>query len=420
MIYCQYDMIQKIEKIEKEFILKSAFDSKIRMRLHGASSMIQAFLTGVSAETLELTCVAPPEDGAFSVFEQIAVYFDCGGKTYTFTSKIRKRGPNALTVDTPSFLNKSLQRKFIRVKKPRNFKILFQLANEEIRMDYPVCPEYVTVEKSEAFDMYGDGPLPVVMAEFRNALRQKCTVNSIVMFRTKKPELFEEMLISETGKVLFIPSTDSALPKNDPYPSGRIITESIEERYEDPNFLVEGTYFQKLLDKKKEKGIAAEIWCPIVFYQYVVGYIYAANSGGVSFDFSMIDCLWDFSRILAYRLKEIGYFQTARTKDTQPGHTAKIIDMTPEGILMAVPDDELKIPIKADSSFLIKIIPEDDREISCSAKVRRRYSSGGVSYYGAQFVNMQSADMMRIFELLYRKKYKDNEPLAFENGAAPS
>jgi hypothetical protein len=58
------------------------------------------------------------------------------------------------------------------------------------------------------------------------------------MFRTRSPEQYEETLISKTGAGSLRASTTSGLPKNDPNAEGRIITEKIEEQYEDPDYFV--------------------------------------------------------------------------------------------------------------------------------------------------------------------------------------
>lgn len=407
-------MIQKITHVEKEFLLSAAARAALPFRLHGTSGMVQALLQNIQPSALEMVFRSRPGDGGFPPPEPVTAYFAYGGQTYTFRSRVRKRTETGLLLDMPEFLYKSLRRKFVRVCRPKGLQVVFALDNEEIRMDYPVCPEYSNVEEPADINISTDIPIQRLIAAFREELSGKCTANSIRMFRTKKPERLEEILVSETGKVLFIPSTSSGLPRTDPYPEGRLITEAMEEQFEDPNFLVEESALQKLLAEKKAEGITSEIWCPVVFYQYVVGYIYAANKGRSSFDFSMIDTLWDFSRILAYKLKEVGYFAAEQTTGAAKEHSAKIVDMTPEGILIAVPENELRIPVKEGAGFRVTVLPEEGGAVSAYARVCRRHTDQGTTYYGAQFAGMKAEDRMRLFTLLYGSKNPENDPSVFE------
>jgi hypothetical protein len=134
------------------------------------------------------------------------------------------------------------------------YNVTFHLANEDITLDYPVCPEYISVDSPACAERFMGSTLQDLVCEFKREVGQKATENTIIMFRNRPPATFEEELVSKTGKVLFIPSTASPLPKQDPYPEGRIITESIEEQFEDPNFFVEGSHFERILKEKVARG----------------------------------------------------------------------------------------------------------------------------------------------------------------------
>jgi hypothetical protein len=204
------------------------------------------------------------------------------------------------------------------------------------------------------------------------------------------------------------------LPKNDPYPEGRIITASIEEEFEDPNYFVEGSRFEKMLAEKGLQGISSEIWCPIVYYQYVVGYIYAAHNGGESFAISMVDTLWDFARILAWELKETGYFSSEEIKAETGGHKPAVLDLSPGGMLVCLSKNDIRTPIKEGSVFATEL--EFGRtKVSCSARIIRRYEEGDSVSYGTTFYDLAPADLIKIFEFLYRSSYTDGNPLAYES-----
>jgi len=406
-------MIQSVSQIEKEFLIKTLVQNEQPVRFHGVSTTGTGLITKIDKSSLSVDILNTFDDTPFCLFEHITGYFDCRGSKYAFDTTIRNCNQNKMLIDPPVKLLKSLQRKYVRVRKPRGVEILFHLANEDIVLDYPVCPEYISVEANEKTTINSGKKIPELIDLFKRQLMDKCSNSTIIMFRTKKPELFEEELISKTGKVLFIPSTGASLPKNDPYPEGRIITQGIEESFEDPNYFVEGSKFEKLLVEKKAKSISSEIWCPIVYYQYVVGYINLINTGTESFDISMVDYLWDFSRLLAYKLKESGYFSLATDTIEPRKHHANILDISPGGMFISLPKTEIRTPIREGSIFAIEI-QIGSTCIRCSARISRRYDENESTLYGMSFTDINSGDVSTLYEFLYRQPYSSIDPVAYE------
>jgi len=409
-------MIQCVSQIEKEFLIKTVVLNEQPVRFHGLSTAGTGLITTVDRSTMDVTLLETLDDTAFSICEHITGYFDFHGKTYAFETTVRGSSSKQLRIDPPTKLLRSLQRKYVRVRRPRDIKVRFHLANEDINLDFPVCPEYISVDRIAESSVFSGKKLTDMIAMFQEELSGRNTEQTIIMFRAKKPERFEEELITSTGKILFIPSTSGKLPKNDPYSEGRIITEEIEETFEDPNYFVEGSHFDRILTEKRADGIVSEIWCPIVFYQYVVGYVYAANRSGESFDISMVDYLWDFSRILAFQLHETGYFKCDTPKKSMPGHIPQIIDMSPGGMLISLPKNEIRTPIREGSFFSVEIAVAQ-KIIRCTAKVMRRYEETETRSYGTTFCNLSSQDLMCLYENLYRKPYTSDDPLAYEQKA---
>lgn len=406
-------MIQHVSQIEKEFLIKTVVKNEQPVRFHGLSTAGTGLITMIDRTMMDVTLIDTFDNSGFSVCEHLTGYFDCHGTTYAFETTVRECQQKTIRIDHPVKLMRSLQRKYVRVRKPKDVQVLFHLANEEIHLDYPICPEYISVDEISSDTCNTGDKLTDLICSFKERIADKCTDNTIIMFRTKKPDTFEEELITNTGKVLFIPSTSSVLPKNDPYPDGRIVTEVIEEQFEDPDYFLTGSKFEKLLKEKKERGITSEIWCPIVYYQYVVGYIYVADSGTKSFDISMVDYLWEFSRVLAFQLKKTGYF-ASNTKSTVPfRHKARILDMSPGGMLIALPQTEIRTPIKEGSIFAVEITL-GDKTVQCSAKVTRRFEEKDCVTYGTTFINLSREDMVALYEFLYRKPFDEHDTHAYE------
>ena len=409
-------MVQSVSAIEKEFLIKTIAQNEQPVRLHGISTTGMGVITLIDRSSLALNLLNTFDDIPFSVCEHITGYFDCHGSTYAFETTVRNTKQNEIRVDPPIRLLKSLQRKYVRVRKPKDISVSIHLANEDIVLDYPVCPEYISVESCRIKGEAENKKIPELVKAFRERLGETCTDSTIIMFRNRKPVSFEEELVSGTGKILFIPSTGSGLPTKDPYPEGKLITWEIEEKFEDPNYFVEGSRFEKMLAEKKANGINSEIWCPIVYYQYVVGYILARNTQGESLDISMLEYIWDFSRILAWQLRQTGYFNTGSDKKEQRRHAAGVLDISPGGMLISLPQNEIRTPLRDGSVFSAEIRAGSEC-IACSARVVRRYEDLDSIVYGTMFTDLSPSDLMTLYEFLYRKPYATTNPLAYEQQA---
>lgn len=406
-------MIQEVSPIEREFLIRSIVQAEKPVRFHGVSTTGTGLITTMDRNRISVKLLDTFDGLPFTLFERLTGYFDCNGRTYAFDTTVRELKQTQISLDCPERLLKSLQRKYVRIKSPKSISVGFALANEDIKLDYPICPEYVSFEDERLFSPSKGINLTEFIGGFKERVKDKATLNTIVMFRTQKPVSFEEQLLSKTGKVLYIPSTLSGLPKNDPYPEGRIITESIEESFEAPDYFVTGSHFEKLLAEKKRAGISSEIWCPILYYQYVVGYVYLANNQDVPFDISMIDYVWDFSRLLAFQLKQTGYFKHEIQQNTAVIHSPRVVDMSPGGMLLSMPKNEIRTPVKEGSIFNVTVTCPDDT-FSCNAKVLRRYEDKNTFMYGLTFINLSPDHVMNLYERLYRHPYSPDDPRAHE------
>jgi len=234
----------------------------------------------------------------------------------------------------------------------------------------------------------------------------------IVNFKDKKPETAEERIVSETGKTLFIPSTSGLLPKTDPYPQKRIITEEIFKRYLES--LGVGTTFlddncARFLRRKFEEGIYSDAWVPILFREYVIGYIHVwvDKEGRPPFDFSVLDHVYQFAKVLAFSLKENGYFEHGRVQGE--AFEGKVLDMSASGLLFACPlGSTLLSTLLVDAELTVTIVAPN-RTINVIAKIVRRFKDKSAGYFGCRFTNMAPEDTRFLFEHLYGRQLEDKD-----------
>jgi hypothetical protein len=173
---------------------------------------------------------------------------------------------------------------------------------------------------------------------------------------------------------LFIPSTLGSLPSEDPYPKKRLITEDIFYRYLESTG-VDLQYVEdacaRFIEQKKKAGILSDLWVPILFQEYVVGYIHIwINKEGIMpLDYAVIDSMFQFSKILAYSLKLNGYFEAGKLKN-EP-FEGKIIDISASGLLFTYPNSAFANTLMPDNELTVKL-RTDRRTVNTKAKIVRR------------------------------------------------
>jgi hypothetical protein len=184
------------------------------------------------------------------------------------------------------------------------------------------------------------------------------------------------------------------------------VTRTIEQEFEstEPEGFDGG--FSRILKEKAEKGIRAEIYCPILYYQYVVGYVYLANkdSRSVSFDIFSVDFAYDFSRLLAYSLKTSGYFKSCVDTGEPKSCDAELIDVSVGGMLFAAPDRR-KLPLFKVRTVIIVKIRFCEREIKVKSRIVRCIKDGDSVFYGVSFEFLDGEEMRDFYAYLYGKPY---------------
>jgi hypothetical protein len=142
-------MVQSVSLIEKEFLFKDRVPKRAARAFSRPLDLgPPAHIEGSDRETMTVSLVDPVDDGHFALFEHVTGYFDCHGTTYAFDTTVRTLKKREMSIDLPTKLLRSLQRTYVRVRKPRDVRVRFHLANEDIKLDYPICQEYVSVDQA--------------------------------------------------------------------------------------------------------------------------------------------------------------------------------------------------------------------------------------------------------------------------------
>lgn len=411
-----------VSRIEQEFILTTVQDKRIPVQIHGyrkeGEGKISSF-TDREVE-IELTKTVSP-----AVEERVRVFFSYYGHVMTFAAAVRRVTSEKLVIAYPKGIYKHLQRKYERIVPPVDIQVSFQLESTKVELNFPKTEEYNPAERPEVSERFNPDSLLELMRSFRESLSDRCTANTITMLRGREPSTFEERIVARTARILYIPTTEGEFPEFEDSLNNQVVTRDMLVRQtlaggiaEDPTdsgLSQEG--LARFLNGKREQGIVSEIYCPVVFHEYVVGYIHLASTDvDKVFDDDLVKYVQEFSRMLAYSLKINRYF-----KDMEVGpeeFNAKIVDLSASGLLFAHNSRKLKeaLMIYADINLLLQV---GDRRIRIASRVMRKFEDRSACFYGVQFLDMAPEDFRFLFDLVYGRSFTKEDNDLWEGGAPP-
>ena len=412
-------MGNEISRIEREFILESVSEKGIPVTLSGVRVEATVTVTTIDDDSLE---VAGTLDLAplFAAGSMARAYFSYYGHVMTFSSIVRSAKGPVLTLAFPEHIYKNLERRHARVPAPEGATVSFLLQETKVNLSFPKTEAFNPVEEPVYSEDYDPANIQELIQRFREKISHKVSVDQIKMFRDKGPASFEELLISKTAKILYIPDTAGRFPENDFQMGGRIITRSMMLQPDPKDILADETQDQLplLLAEKRSQGITAEIYCPILYHQYVVGYIYLGQREGKDgvFDHDLLDYVYQFSQVLAYSLKVSGYF-SEQIPDAE-NHGAEVVDISASGLLFASHSETLSkaLMLYADLELTLNV---GDRGLRLGARVMRKYEGKSMYYYGMQFMEITPEDFRFLFEYVYGRAVTVNDEELWEGGADP-
>ena len=408
-------MATPIKRIEKDFLLKALYDEQIPiMYLKGQTQYI-------------LTVEKPPKGQIFfkvdrpieglRIRKKLDLMFDYRGQVIIFSIETASIKDEYISAPEPEFLYKNLDRSFTRVSTPPDLQVQFSFLGDRYSLSYPKTSEFEKEDQGEMIKTLDPKNLSGLVDQMAAWIKGYASGYKLIIFRDVKPSATEELLLAETGKTFYLPSTLESFPREDPYPKKRLITEEIFKRYlestgVDPQFIDEAC--TRFLKQKYEGGIFSDLWVPILFQEYVIGYIHlwVNKEGKRPLDYGVIDTLFQFSKILASSLKINGYFESGKLKNDP--FDGKIIDISVSGLLFAYPNSVHASTLLPDSELSVRLVTPR-RVVNTKAKIVRRYKDNIHGYFGCRFMDMAPEDLRFLFEYIYGKPFTDNDA-AFLSG----
>jgi hypothetical protein len=405
-------MATPIKRIEKDFLLKVVYDEQIPIMY--LKNRTEYTLTLEKPTRAEIHFRSNRIIPGLRIKRKMPLMFDFRGRMISFSTEIISFRDEHIVAAAPEFLYKNLDRSYSRVPSPPDVKIQLLFSGERYSLAYPKVQEF---ERELSFGQIVQNVDPKnltgLISQMAEWIKGYANGHRLTIFKEMRPASIEERLIAETGKALYLPSTLGSFPKTDPYPKKRLITEEIFRRYmestgTDTKFLDDAV--SRFVRAKFDAGFFSDAWVPIQFQQYVVGYIHLwiNKEGQTPFSYEVIDTIFQFASVLAFSLKENGYFESGRIRNT--AFEGKIIDISVSGVLFAYPHSAISASLVPESELMVTIITPN-RSIVSNARIVRRYKDSVQGYFGCYFQDMAPEDTRFLFEFIYGRPFTDSDAI---------
>ncbi len=408
-----------VKRIEKEFMLKTLLDRDIPVIVHGDRKQAGFFITQYSDSEIFLR----PKDNPVVEFiknEAVRLFGSIDTTYVTLSSTVLRRDDKSLIIENTDNFCKNPERKYERIN-TKNMKVSFKLKGNTIELNFPKTDTFAIIEEPPKSDLFDATSIADLIKSFKEHLGKISTNNTIVMFREKPPSTPEENLITRIGKILWIPDTKGELPGENSPLSQLVISQNEFTRFFESTGVAQDLVHSEiasLLYKKHKNNIVAEIYCPILYHEYAIGYIHAANDkpADKAFGIDLIHYTYQFSKVLSYSLEKHGYFK--QKSGGAVNYQEPIIDISGSGLLFATQSQDIdnKLTMLDDMDIMVTI---NEKKIVIGSRVMRKFKDLSTFYFAVQFLRISDADFRFLFEYLYGKIFTKKDEVSWEGGSPP-
>ncbi|GHT57636.1 hypothetical protein FACS1894109_10240 [Spirochaetia bacterium] len=398
-----------IKRTEKDFLLSVLYNEHVPLKY--LRDRREYILTVDKPVRKELFLKPDQPIKSLKIKDKMELMFKYQGQAISFTveaASLENDKGNIIAV-VPEFLYKNLDRSYSRINAPPDLDVQFTYFGDRYNLAFPKLAEYEKEEIGDFVKKMDPKNLAGLIEQMGAWLKTCADGYKFVIFKDVKPASREERLIAETGKALYLPSTQGEFPDSDPHPKKRLITAEMFRQHEESSSAI-----TRFLKGKFNRGILSDLWVPILFQEYVIGYIHTWVSGADRnpFDYTVVDTLFQFAAVLSYSFYINGFFENGKVTDTS--FEGKVIDVSASGLLFTYPNSGLASTLLPDTELLIQLSALK-RSIGANAKIVRRCRDNSHSYFGCHFLDMAPEDTRFLFEFLYGKSFTDTDA-AFLSG----
>ncbi|MGO8695089.1 MAG: PilZ domain-containing protein [Rectinemataceae bacterium] len=407
-------MATTLKRIEKEFILNAVMEEKIRLLLIAGAGEWPVLFTGIDDDEIVLSHTMPLR--LLRRSERYELRFVYREQPMAFRSRVLEVKETSLTIEMPDTVYKNLGRRYSRRAPPQQMAVSFSFKGDRYDLAFPVTREFDPVTEPEPSSAFDPADIRALVREFDARAEEYANERSVRMFKDRIPESLEERLIVRTGKIYYLPTAMGGLPLVDPYVRPRIVTRNIlgdflrEQETRDDLIEDEVARFER---NKKNTGVLSELMIPMIFQEYVIGYVCLVNKqiGKPPFDLTLLETFHQFAKVLVYSLKINGYFRNAPKKASD--FPAEVIDISAGGLLFTNASKELATSLLPGSAIEINI-RTGGRSVRAGGRVKRTYRDAELVYYGIEYEEIAPEDFRFFFEALYGRSFTDSDATGIE------
>ena len=173
---------------------------------------------------------------------------------------------------------------------------------------------------------------------------------------------------------------------------------------------------EELLSDMKKNGLYSVLYCPLLYHEYTVGYIYLYNEKNKKIETETLEYVYQFSKILAWVLDKNDYFSGGKTVSQE--FKSQIVDISASGLLFADNSESLHdaLNIYTDLDIELRI---GQRKMKIFSRVMRKYPHKGMTFYGIQFMEINPEDFRYLFEFVYGRVFTEDDSSLWEGGSRP-
>ncbi len=387
-------------RVEKEYIIDILYNKKIPLSFYVKEKYeFSGIITRYDSFTLTIqhNCKLP-----LSVYQKLTFIFFVRDNRHMFISTIKSIvNSQTFLVSFPETIIRNIQRRFQRVNIKEN-SVSVQFESKTEHLDFP---------ETTTFKIFDESLLRLEtinnIQELIDNFRRKMSIfskNAIVLFKNRNPSTIEEFLIVKTGKAFYIPNSFKYFPDSQVYDIEKVIVnEDIIDYYKllgnDNN--VANQKINQLLILKQKKNILSELYYPVIYKKYVLGFIYLMNEvdKNSQIAFNIINNLEEFSKLLIASLIKNNYFTRIEILTVN----ANIIDISAGGMQFSS-SEELMYTNLLEKDKVTLTFKLENNIFSLIGYVRRRWKKDENWYYGVQFDDSQVEQIENIKKIIYNKE----------------
>jgi hypothetical protein len=320
-----------------------------------------------------------------------------------FISIEKRDETRKLKIGVPKTLYRDLSRGYERVAPQEGDRVCFMVKGEKFALNFPQSKAYEPFEEPQPAANVDPARMTTLLKQFRESAQAFSSESKIVMFRERQPENFEENLVTTTGKTFLYPqSLHKATLENTRIISPRVLAQEeviLHETNRGRELFQALNFLSEITKDKEAKNILQEMYSPILYNNYAVGYLYLVTfkNNGRYFPQKVMDFVFQFGRLLVHSLKVNGYFKGVPVQERVE---AEIIDISASGIQMVLPrvHYDKAMELLHDLTFTLYL---RGAEMQIGGRIMRKFRDKGRLYVCTTFVDIQDPDRLFLMESLY-------------------